>query len=147
MHTDRALRPSCSRYIRARGAGPPEAIGEAEGRPRNRPSHPKVYTYAQRHNQRGRLKGFVKVSKREGDKTSRDDKVTENRVMKRFGLTGRFKYYLCVARCLAPRATTDANKCVFSLHASSCGGGCGAGGACACEVCGVAVGVDWRVAD
>ena len=29
MPTDRALRPSCSRYIpiRARGAGPPEAIG------------------------------------------------------------------------------------------------------------------------
>ena len=26
LHTDRALRPSCSRYIRARGAGPPEAI-------------------------------------------------------------------------------------------------------------------------
>ena len=26
------LRPSCSRYIRARGAGPPEAIGEAGGR-------------------------------------------------------------------------------------------------------------------
>ena len=40
LHTDRALRPSCSRYIRARGAGPPEAIGEAGGRPRNRPSHP-----------------------------------------------------------------------------------------------------------
>ena len=32
--------PRCSRYIRARGAGPPEAIGEAEGRPRNRSSHP-----------------------------------------------------------------------------------------------------------
>ena len=33
MPTDRALwpRPSCSRYIRARGAGPPEAIGEAGG--------------------------------------------------------------------------------------------------------------------
>ena len=30
MPTDRALRHSCSRYIRARGAGPPEAIGEAE---------------------------------------------------------------------------------------------------------------------
>ena len=28
MPTDRALRHSCSRYIRARGAGPPEAIGE-----------------------------------------------------------------------------------------------------------------------
>lgn len=27
MPTDRALRPSCFRYIRARGAGPPEAIG------------------------------------------------------------------------------------------------------------------------
>ena len=27
-------------YIRARGAGPPEAIGEAGGRPRNRLSHP-----------------------------------------------------------------------------------------------------------
>ena len=40
LHTDRALRPSCSRYIRARGAGPPEAIGEAGGRPRNRSSHP-----------------------------------------------------------------------------------------------------------
>ena len=40
MPTDRALRPSCSRYIRARGAGPPEAIGEAGGRPRNRSSHP-----------------------------------------------------------------------------------------------------------
>ena len=26
MPTDRALRHSCSRYIRARGAGPPEAI-------------------------------------------------------------------------------------------------------------------------
>ena len=38
--TGRALRPSCSRYIRARGAGPPEAIGEAGGRPRNRSSHP-----------------------------------------------------------------------------------------------------------
>ena len=31
MPTDRALRPFCSRYIRARGAGPPEAIGEAGG--------------------------------------------------------------------------------------------------------------------
>ena len=40
LHTDRTLRPSCSRYIRARGAGPPEAIGEAGGRPRNRASHP-----------------------------------------------------------------------------------------------------------
>ena len=38
--TGRALRPSCSRYIRARVAGPPEAITEAGGRPRNRPSHP-----------------------------------------------------------------------------------------------------------
>ena len=28
MPTDRALRHSCSRYIRARGAWPPEAIGE-----------------------------------------------------------------------------------------------------------------------
>jgi len=28
--TDRALRPSCSPYIRARGAGPPEAIGEGK---------------------------------------------------------------------------------------------------------------------
>ena len=40
LHTDRAQRHSCSRYIRARGAGPPEAIGEAGGRPRNRSSHP-----------------------------------------------------------------------------------------------------------
>ena len=40
QYTDRALRPSCSRYIRARGAGPPEAIVEAGGRPRNRSSHP-----------------------------------------------------------------------------------------------------------
>ena len=36
MPTGRALRPSCSRYIRARGAGPFEAIGEAGGRPRTR---------------------------------------------------------------------------------------------------------------
>ena len=33
MPTDRALRPRCSRYIRARGAGPPEAISEAGAAP------------------------------------------------------------------------------------------------------------------